>query len=102
MIVYPTDTVWGIGCDATNPDAIDKVYELKKREETKALICLVSNFKMLEQYVEEIPEMAYDILKYSKNLPPSFMTNLFASLKTWWEKTILWEFAWFETGFVPN
>lgn len=66
VIVYPTDTVWGIGCDATNPDAIDKVYELKKREETKALICLVSNFKMLEQYVEEIPEMAYDILKYSK------------------------------------
>ena len=66
VIVYPTDTVCGIGCDATNPDAIDKVYELKKREETKALICLVSNFKMLEQYVEEIPEMAYDILKYSK------------------------------------
>ncbi len=66
VILYPTDTVWGIGCDATNADAIDKVYELKKREETKALICLVNNFKMLEQYVEEVPEMAYDILKYSK------------------------------------
>ena len=66
IILYPTDTVWGIGCDATNADAIDKIYHLKKREESKALICLVSNFKMLEQYVEEVPEMAYDILKYAK------------------------------------
>ncbi len=65
LILYPTDTIWGIGCDATNADAIDKVYELKKREESKALICLVSNFKMLQQYVEEVPEMAYDILKYA-------------------------------------
>ena len=66
IILYPTDTVWGIGCDATNADAVDRVYQLKKREESKALICLVSNFKMLEQYVEEVPEMAYDILKYAK------------------------------------
>ncbi len=65
LILYPTDTVWGIGCDATNPDAIDKVYALKKRIESKALICLVSDFKMLQQYVEEIPEVAYDILKYA-------------------------------------
>ena len=66
IILYPTDTVWGIGCDATNAEAIDKIYKLKKREESKALICLVSNFKMLEQYVEDVPEMAYDILKYAK------------------------------------
>ncbi|AVR45817.1 threonylcarbamoyl-AMP synthase [Christiangramia fulva] len=66
VILYPTDTVWGIGCDATNADAIDRIYEIKKREESKALITLVSNFKMLEQYVEEVPEMAYDILKYAK------------------------------------
>ncbi|MCG9973251.1 L-threonylcarbamoyladenylate synthase [Christiangramia crocea] len=66
IILYPTDTVWGIGCDATNADAVDKIYKLKKREESKALICLVSNFKMLEQYVEDVPEMAYDILKYAK------------------------------------
>jgi L-threonylcarbamoyladenylate synthase len=65
LILYPTDTVWGIGCDATNADAVDKVFELKKRAETMALICLVSDFKMLNQYVEEIPEMAYDILKYA-------------------------------------
>ena len=65
LILYPTDTVWGIGCDATNADAIDKIYALKKRHENKALICLVSDFKMLNQYVEEVPEVAYDILKYA-------------------------------------
>lgn len=65
IILYPTDTVWGIGCDATNADAIDKIYALKKRSESKALICLVSDFKMLNQYVEEVPEVAYDILKYA-------------------------------------
>ncbi len=65
LILYPTDTLWGIGCDATNADAVDKVFALKQRAESKALICLVSDFKMLNQYVEEIPEMAYDILKYA-------------------------------------
>ncbi|MGB7842186.1 MAG: L-threonylcarbamoyladenylate synthase [Salinimicrobium sp.] len=65
IILYPTDTIWGIGCDATNADAIDRIYALKKRSETKAMICLVSDFKMLNQYVEEVPEVAYDILKYA-------------------------------------
>lgn len=65
LILYPTDTVWGIGCDATNPEAVDRVYALKKRAESKSLICLVSDFKMLNQYVENIPEVAYDILKYA-------------------------------------
>ena len=65
LILYPTDTVWGIGCDASNPQAIEKVYELKQRHESKALICLVSDFKMLNQFVEEVPEVAYDILKYA-------------------------------------
>ena len=64
-IVYPTDTIWGIGCDATNYDAVKKIYELKNREESKALICLVSDFKMLQQYLEKVPNMAYDILRYS-------------------------------------
>ncbi|GAA4270870.1 L-threonylcarbamoyladenylate synthase [Aquimarina gracilis] len=65
VILYPTDTVWGIGCDATNAEAIDKIFALKKREESKSMICLVSDFKMLQQYVEEVPEVAYDILKYA-------------------------------------
>ncbi|WP_053971600.1 L-threonylcarbamoyladenylate synthase [Mangrovimonas sp. ST2L15] len=64
-LLYPTDTVWGIGCDATNFDAINKIYELKRRSESKSMICLVSDFKMLNQYVEDVPEVAYDILKYA-------------------------------------
>ncbi|MFC5044572.1 L-threonylcarbamoyladenylate synthase [Aquimarina hainanensis] len=65
IILYPTDTVWGLGCDATNAEAIDKLNRLKNRSEEKSLICLVSDFKMLGQYVEEVPEVAYDILKYA-------------------------------------
>lgn len=65
LILYPTDTIWGIGCDAKNAEAIDRVYALKKRPDAKALICMVSDFKMLNQYVSDIPEVAYDILKYA-------------------------------------
>ncbi len=64
-ILYPTDTVWGIGCDATNPEAVDKVFKLKQRSDQKALICLVGDFKMLQQYVENVPEVAFDILKFA-------------------------------------
>jgi len=65
IILYPTDTVWGIGCDATNYEAIQKIYKLKQRTDSKSMICLVSDFKMLNQYIEEVPEVAYDILKYA-------------------------------------
>lgn len=65
LILYPTDTVWGIGCDATNEAAVKKVYELKKRQDNKALICLVSDLRMLQRYVYEIPEAAYDIIEFS-------------------------------------
>ena len=65
IILYPTDTVWGIGCDATNAEAIEKVFQLKKRSESKSLICLVNDFKMLEQYVAQVPAVAYDILKFA-------------------------------------
>ncbi len=60
--MYPTDTVWGIGCDATNPEAVKKVYALKKRADSKALVCLVSNQAMLERYVKQVPDVAYDIM----------------------------------------
>lgn len=55
LLLYPTDTVWGIGCDATEPQAIKRIYELKQREESKALICLVSDFEMLKKYIGNIP-----------------------------------------------
>ncbi len=63
LILYPTDTVWGIGCDATNPEAVKKVYALKQRADSKALICLVSDVAMLEKYVDEVPDAAYDIIR---------------------------------------
>lgn len=65
LILYPTDTVWGIGCDATNEDAVRKVYALKNRDDRKALICLVANDAMLGRHVEQVPELAYDIMDLS-------------------------------------
>ncbi|MEX0316135.1 MAG: L-threonylcarbamoyladenylate synthase [Allomuricauda sp.] len=62
LILYPTDTVWGIGCDASNPEAVQKVYALKNRADSKALICLVANQAMLERHVTEVPEVAYDLI----------------------------------------
>lgn len=62
LILYPTDTVWGVGCDATNEEAVKKIYTLKKRIDTKTMICLVANDFMLEKYVVEVPEVAYDII----------------------------------------
>lgn len=66
LILYPTDTVWGIGCDATNENAVKKVYALKRRSDSKAMICLVANDFMLERYVTEVPEVAWDIIDLSE------------------------------------
>lgn len=66
LILYPTDTVWGIGCDATNVEAVKKVYQLKNRADSKALICLVSNEAMLERHVTQVPEPAYDIIELAE------------------------------------
>ena len=63
IILYPTDTVWGIGCDATNPDAVAKVYEIKRREDSKSLITLVSDIDMIGKYVKVIPEMAINLIE---------------------------------------
>ncbi len=62
IILYPTDTVWGIGCDAANPKAVKKIYDLKQREDSKALICLVADERMLKKYVKQIPPAAIDII----------------------------------------
>ncbi|WP_405245994.1 L-threonylcarbamoyladenylate synthase [Cellulophaga sp. Asnod2-G02] len=62
LILYPTDTVWGIGCDATNEEAVAKIYALKKRANTKTMICLVANDFMLEKHISAVPEVAYDII----------------------------------------
>ncbi|MBL4662791.1 MAG: threonylcarbamoyl-AMP synthase, partial [Flavobacteriaceae bacterium] len=63
LILYPTDTVWGIGCDATNENAVQKMFQLKKRHESKALICLVSSLVMLEKIVNSVPQSAIKFLE---------------------------------------
>lgn len=61
-ILYPTDTIWGIGCDATNPKAVEKVYALKQRAESKSLIILVDSFDKIASYVEKVPDVASDLV----------------------------------------
>ena len=62
-ILYPTDTVWGIGCDATDPEAVAKIYEIKCREDSKSLVLLASDMDMICRYVKEIPEMAVQLVE---------------------------------------
>jgi L-threonylcarbamoyladenylate synthase len=62
-ILYPTDTIWGIGCDATNARAVKKVYAIKERLNEKSLIILVKDREQLEKYVESIPDLAYDMME---------------------------------------
>ena len=63
VILYPTDTVWGIGCDATDPEAVAKVYAIKNREDSKSLVLLASDMDMICRYVKEIPEMAVQLVE---------------------------------------
>ena len=86
LILYPTDTLWGIGCDANNSEAIKKVYALKKRIDSKSLICLVADERMLSKYIKEIPEVALDIIEVAENpttiiydSPQNVATNLIAA-----------------------
>ena len=64
-ILYPTDTVWGIGCDATNEKAVEKVFQIKSREAGKSLIVLVSDIGMLNRFVKEVPAIAWDLIDTS-------------------------------------
>ena len=89
LILYPTDTVWGIGCDATNTEAVDKIFKLKQREDSKALICLVADDRMLKKYIKKIPEAAFDILDVTEepitiiyDEPQNLAVNLIASDNT--------------------
>lgn len=66
VILYPTDTIWGIGCDATNKSAVKKIYEIKKRINSKALLVLIDSVDQLEYYVDEVPAIAYDLIDLSE------------------------------------
>lgn len=65
LILYPTDTIWGIGCDATNPEAIEKVYALKGRDKSKSMLILLHTDNQLAAYVNDIPEVAYELIEAS-------------------------------------
>lgn len=63
VILYPTDTVWGLGCDATDPAAVAKIYEIKRRADSKSLVLLASDMDMVARYIKEIPGMAVDLVE---------------------------------------
>ena len=62
-ILYPTDTIWGLGCDATNAEAVAKIYAIKKRAESKSLVTLVNDMDMIGRYIREIPQIAIELLE---------------------------------------
>jgi len=63
VILYPTDTIWGIGCDATDPVAVQKIYEIKNRSDHKSMLVLMESFSMLYEYLEEIPPGTQEIIR---------------------------------------
>ena len=63
LILYPTDTIWGIGCDATNEEAVRRVYELKRRSDHKAMLLLMDSSAKLNYYVQEVPDIAWDLIE---------------------------------------
>ncbi len=86
LILYPTDTVWGIGCDATNEEAVKKIFKLKNREDSKSLIVLVDSVDRLAAYVEDVPDVVWDLAELAdkpltiiypkgKNLAPNVMAK---------------------------
>lgn len=86
LILYPTDTIWGIGCDATNPEAVERVHQLKGRPVEKSFILLLAHDNQLESYVQEVPDVAYSLIEYAekpltivydkaKNLPDNVIAS---------------------------
>ena len=89
VFLYPTDTVWGIGCDATSEEAVNKVFKIKKRSESKSLIILVDSIEMLKEYITHIPQKALDVLNEAVrpttiiyNNPKGLAKNVVASNNT--------------------
>jgi L-threonylcarbamoyladenylate synthase len=86
VILYPTDTVWGIGCDATNPEAVSKIYEIKRRSDSKAMLVLVDSAVKVDFYVSDVPDVAWDLIELTdrpltiiydgaRNLAPNLLSE---------------------------
>ena len=75
VILYPTDTVWGIGCDATNAEAVKRVYAIKQRDDSKALICLVDSDARMQRYFRNVPDVAWHILDGAINLAENLIAD---------------------------
>jgi len=86
VILYPTDTVWGLGCDATNPEAVKRIFGIKQREDVKSMLVLIENPNMLNSYVREVPEIAWQLIEVAdkpltiiypgaKNLAPNLIAS---------------------------
>ena len=67
IILYPTDTSWGIGCDAANTEAVQRIYRLKQRDEAKSMIILLDSDNKLQSYISEVPDIAYDLIEFAEN-----------------------------------
>ena len=63
IILYPTDTIWGLGCDAGNEDAVQRIYAIKNRVDSKSMLVLMENAALIERYVDEVPDVAYDLIE---------------------------------------
>jgi L-threonylcarbamoyladenylate synthase len=86
VILYPTDTIWGIGCDATNAEAVKKVYEIKEREDSKSMLVLIDDVGRIPSYIDTMPDIAWDLIELAdkpltiifpgaKNLAQNLLTN---------------------------
>lgn len=86
IVLYPTDTVWGIGCDARNSEAVKRIYALKQREDSKSMLCLLDSAAKLQGYVQDIPDMAWELLDmvtepttiiydHAKNIAPNLVAE---------------------------
>jgi len=91
-ILYPTDTVWGIGCDATNPEAVAKIFEIKKRADSKSLVLLACDLDMVARFVAEIPSIAIDLVEV--NDAPMTLIYPGAKAGVRGEKGDRWHLAW--------